>query len=102
MKQLLATLILLSGLAWAQNTPTIGNLPDNGPALPATCTVGQIYFKTTTTTSLNACLSANTWTSLGSGGGLPAGLTFVAPTLTVSTAGSGNGQMALSGNTSGT
>lgn len=33
---------------------------------------------------------------------LPAGLTFVAPTLTVSTAGSGNGQLALSGNTSGT
>jgi hypothetical protein len=38
----------------------------------------------------------------GSGGGLPAGLTFVAPTLTVSTAGSGNGTLALSGNTSGT
>lgn len=36
------------------------------------------------------------------GGGLPAGLTFVAPTLTVSTAGSGNGSVALSGNTSGT
>jgi hypothetical protein len=38
----------------------------------------------------------------GGGGGLPAGLTFAAPTLTVSTAGSGNGQLALSGNTSGT
>jgi hypothetical protein len=38
----------------------------------------------------------------GGGGGLPAGLTFAAPTLTVSTAGSGNGALALSGNTSGT
>jgi hypothetical protein len=38
----------------------------------------------------------------GSAGGLPNGLTYVAPTLTVSTAGGGNGQSALSGNTSGT
>lgn len=38
----------------------------------------------------------------GSGGGLPAGLTFGVPTLTVSTAGSGNGAVALSGTTSGT
>lgn len=41
---------------------------------------------------------------IGGGGssGLPSGLTFTAPTLTVSAAGSGNGQVALSGNTSGT
>lgn len=37
----------------------------------------------------------------GTGGGLPAGLAFTPPTLTVSTAGSGNGSVALSGNTSG-
>lgn len=46
---------------------------------------------------------AVTGTGLSSGGGgLPAGLTFVSPTLTVSSAGGGNGQIALSGNTSGT
>lgn len=38
----------------------------------------------------------------GSGGGLPSGLTYAAPTFTVSTAGTGNGVLALSGNTSGT
>jgi hypothetical protein len=38
----------------------------------------------------------------GGGGGLPAGLTYVAPTFTVSSAGTGNGVLALSGNTSGT
>ena len=38
----------------------------------------------------------------GGGGGLPTGLTFVSPTLTVSSATNGNGQLALSGNTSGT
>jgi hypothetical protein len=37
----------------------------------------------------------------GGGGGLPAGLNYTAPTLTVSTAGTGNGQVCLSGNTSG-
>jgi len=40
--------------------------------------------------------------NLTTAGGLPTGLTFTAPTLTVSTAGSGNRQLALSGNTSGT
>ena len=34
--------------------------------------------------------------------GLPSGLTYAAPTLTVSTAGAGSGSVALSGNTSGT
>jgi|ERR1700675_77374 len=36
------------------------------------------------------------------GSGLPTGLTFVSPTLTVSSAGNGNGCVALSGTTSGT
>ena len=40
--------------------------------------------------------------SLGGSGGLPPGLTFASPTLTVSSAGNGNGCLALSGNTSGT
>jgi hypothetical protein len=37
----------------------------------------------------------------GSGGGLPAGLTFASPTFTISSAGNGNGVLALSGSTSG-
>jgi hypothetical protein len=37
-----------------------------------------------------------------SGAGLPSGLAYVAPTLTVSTSGGGNAVVALSGNTSGT
>lgn len=66
-------LILLSfiGCMFAQNTPTIGVLPDSGPAIPATCVIGQLYFKTTATTGLSQCTAANTWTvvptSSGSG-----------------------------------
>src|SRR5215469_5017899 len=75
MKRAAVAILMLLGMlsalvpltAW-QNTPTIGVLPDNGPALPATCVVGQIYFKTTTTVGLNQCLTANTWTALGTGG----------------------------------
>jgi len=125
---LLAVLALLSALipltAW-QNTPTIGVLPDSGPALPATCVVGQIYFKTTATTGLNQCATVNTWTAIGGSGSgtvnagtanqvafYPAsaaavsgstGLTYdQTHTLTISVAGGGAGTLALSGNTSGT
>jgi hypothetical protein len=69
------------------------------------CNVGGTYYSLNLT-SLRVCqVSASsvcsTWASVG-GGGLPTGLSFTAPTLTVSTAGSGNGVLALSGNTSGT
>ena|SRR5580765_1222294 len=68
----LAILALMSALipvsAW-QNTPTLGVLPDSGPTLPATCVVGQLYFKTTATTGLNQCATANTWTALSTGAG---------------------------------
>jgi len=69
MKKLMFLMLLWAGIAAAQNTPTIGVLPDSGPNLPATCVVGQIYFKTTTTVGLNQCLTANTWTAVGGGGG---------------------------------
>lgn len=78
MKRFLAILIFL-GAAWAQNTPTIGVLPDNGPSLPATCVIGQIYFRTATTVGLNQCNPANTWTALVAGGG--AGVTSVGLTV---------------------
>jgi hypothetical protein len=64
-------LIALVGYGYAQNTPTIGVLPDNGPVIPATCVIGQLYFKTAATTGLNQCTATNTWTvvptSSGSG-----------------------------------
>jgi hypothetical protein len=61
--------MLLSGYAIAQNTPTIGVLPDNGPNLPTTCVIGQIYFRTSTTIGLNQCNPANTWTALSTSTG---------------------------------
>ena len=103
MKRILCLVILISGYAFSQNTPTIGVLPDNGPNLPATCIIGQIYFRTATTIGLNQCNPANVWTALSAGGGgLPAHLSYTDPTLTVSAATFGNGQVSLSGNTSGT
>jgi hypothetical protein len=103
MKRILCLVILISSYAFSQNTPTIGVLPDNGPNLPATCIIGQIYFRTATTIGLNQCNPANVWTALSAGGGgLPAHLSYTDPTLTVSAATFGNGQVALSGNTSGT
>jgi len=73
-KQWLWTTFLLialtAGIASAQNTPTIGNLPDMGPSFPATCSVGQLYFKTTATVGLNQCATLNTWTAVGAGGSM--------------------------------
>lgn len=105
MKRAIASAVLILGMlsalipltAW-QNTPTIGVLPDSGPALPATCVIGQLYFKTTATIGLNQCTATNTWTAVGGGSATSCG----SPTCTVSTAGGGNGVLALSGNTSGT
>jgi len=70
MKRILLIVIMLCcGCVMAQNTPTIGVLPDNGPTLPATCVIGQLYFRTLTSIGLNACNSPNTWTAVGGGGG---------------------------------
>lgn len=52
---------------------------------------------------LVAMLGVAAWQNQNFGGvGLPAGLTFAVPTFTVSSAGNGNGVLALSGTTSGT
>lgn len=68
MKRYILMILLLAGAALAQtNTPTIGVLPDNGPNLPATCIIGQIYFRTATTIGLNQCNPANTWTAFLTG-----------------------------------
>lgn len=67
--RIILALLVLAGFAWAQNTPTIGVLPDNGPSLPATCVIGQIYFRTAVTPGLNQCNPANTWTALATSAG---------------------------------
>jgi hypothetical protein len=69
MKRWLILLMLITSYVLAQNTPTIGVLPDNGPNLPATCVIGQIYFMTATTIGLNQCNPANVWTALATSAG---------------------------------
>lgn len=53
------------------NTSTAPNKKGLGSAIPATCNVGETYFKTDATAGVNlyGCTSANTWTLLGDGGG---------------------------------
>jgi hypothetical protein len=68
----------------------------------AGASIGSQVFLLGTGLQVCSAVSGNTCTSWASAGGLPSGLTYVAPTLTVSAAGSGNGVLALSGNTSGT
>jgi hypothetical protein len=65
--------------------------------------IGSQFFLLGTGLQVCSVVSGNnctTWVSAG-GGGLPTGLTFASPTLTVSSAGNGNGCLALSGTTSG-
>lgn len=69
MKRLLLIFVLLTVSAIAQNSPVIGNFSDNGPTLPATCVIGQLFSKTSATTALYFCSAANTWTSFGTGSG---------------------------------
>ena len=77
-KWLLIAFLLAASSVWAQGWPSIGVLPDNGPTLPSTCNVGQIYFQTVTGgggIGLYQCLSSNTWTKFGTGGLTVAGAT---------------------------
>lgn len=69
MRYSILLLVFFGCIAYAQNTPTVGVLPDNGPSLPATCVIGQIYFRTSVTPGLNQCNPANTWTALATGAG---------------------------------
>lgn len=80
----------------------IGGLQySSGPAVPGACSPdGRQFFKNTTTKSWSTCIGG-VYVANG-GGGLPTGLTFSSPTLTVSSAGNGSAVLALSGNTSGT
>lgn len=104
MKTIFAVVLLLAATAcFGQGSPTTGILPDSGVTIPASCSAPQLFFQTGSGgagAGLYFC-NGGTFSKLGTSGGLPAGLSFAAPTLTVSVAGSGNGSLALSGNTSG-
>lgn len=60
----LATQIDLSGKTWVKPFKT-------GTSLPATCSVGDMYFKSDASAGVNlyGCTSTNTWTLQGDGGG---------------------------------
>lgn len=101
MRKLLIFLLLVPTFSFGQQTISLAQIlqftgqlttPLNPPSNSYILYVNSSGTLTCTTSSGISCL----------GGGLPTGLTFSAPTLTVSTAGSGNGVLALSGNTSGT
>lgn len=112
MKRLLLLLLLLGGTASAQITvsyslptahavvsPTdfqISWFPRLFSGAPSgSCSSADIGINTSNG-ALSAC-NSGAWVSVG----LPTGVSFSSPTLTISSAGSGNGQLALSGNTSG-
>lgn len=81
--KIVSLLVLSSMVIVAQNTQTTNQPPGPsrsvvaGTTLPATCSVGQIFFKTNATAGSNlyGCTSTNTWTLLGgsSGGTCPSG-----------------------------
>ena len=68
---ILASLFVLLGVApvAAQTRTNI----TNGPTLPATCVVGDMFMKTGASAGTYSCLTTNTWTA--GGGGTPAGST---------------------------
>lgn len=56
---------------YGSGTSTRPNLTGVSASIPATCSVGQTYFKTDAVAGANlfGCTSTNTWTLLGTGGG---------------------------------
>jgi hypothetical protein len=90
------TLVTPAATQWLFTFSEIGTPPPVGTG-PQTCS-GQLTISGASQ-SISASFSA--CPGLSNAGALPAGLSFVSPTLTVSTAGSGNGSICLSGNTSG-
>lgn len=108
MKKILVTLIALLAIgstAHAQGGPGQSNYPISQQATSGApsgnCPGVNVYYLNTSTGALSTCPTpGSSWVTPS--GSLPTGLSFSAPTLTVSTSGSGNGQIALSGNTSGT
>lgn len=95
-------LVLLCTLARAQGGPGQSNSPNavtsaQSGAPTGNCSTNQ-YYVNTSNGDLYDCPSGS-WVKVA--GSLPSGLSYAAPTLTVSSAGNGSGALALSGNTSG-
>src|SRR5579864_4742478 len=67
---LLVFLIFTCGSAFAQFTSTASHIRW-GASLPAAChpTTGDVFFKTSATVGVYACLTTNTWTLLAGSGG---------------------------------
>lgn len=100
-KLLILALCLSPVFATAQSYNfNIGGLQySSGPAVPGACSPdGRQFFKNTTTKSWSTCIGG---VYAANAGGLPTGLTYAAPTFTISSAGNGSAVLALSGNTSG-
>jgi hypothetical protein len=85
-KRFLGVLFLAAGLAYPAasatpaGSPNLALLSQVGTALPASCMVGQLFFKSDATAGQNIymCGSVNTWTQ-GSGGGGGGGGSMVYP-----------------------
>lgn len=81
---LAALLIAVSALAWmilggdrvAAQTQATTHIATGG-TLPATCRVGDAYYKTGTSSGLYNCSAANTWTVVSAGTGAPASAQYV-------------------------
>lgn len=60
-----------TGLSHAQLVDSAPRKIANGPSTPATCSVGQVFFKTGVTAGTNwhLCTSTDTWTQVQGGGG---------------------------------
>jgi hypothetical protein len=108
----ISVLVLLAGcvmLLWPSPTAQVVvggqgiTIISTGAGAPSgNCSGLNYLYLNTSNGNLYSCPNpASTWTLI-SGGGLPSGLTYVAPTFTISSATNGNGVLALSGNTSGT
>lgn len=64
--------LLLTGGVRAQVSPDIPSA--SGSSLPSTCAPAYLFFLTSGEIGLYACTATDTWTQLGSGAGVPAGL----------------------------
>lgn len=89
-----------AGAPGTSNYPASVLAQSGAPA--GNCTATNVFVVNTANGNLYTCPVVGSPYTLAGGSALPTGLTFAVPTLTVSTAGSGNGCVALSGNTSGT
>lgn len=78
LRTFLVVLVLLAFGAVVGSQVTALFIP-GGAALPLTCTIRQVFFKTGASAGLYQCATTNTWTAVGSGGGggAPTDATYV-------------------------